>query len=63
MMISDGQATKNLNLYPPPKPNMDFNNTWWDEFEPESYLSLPLLTLGFIAPNLTLDVCDFAFMA
>jgi len=44
-MISDGQATNNLNLYPP-KPNMDLNNPWWDEFEPELDLSLPLLTLG-----------------
>eukprot|EP00253_Pinus_taeda_P004780 PITA_04780 len=45
IVISDGQATKNLNLYPP-KPNVDVYNPWWDEFEPESDLSLPLLTLG-----------------
>ncbi len=44
-MISDGQATHNLNLYPP-KPNVDVYNPWWDEFEPELDLSLPLLTLG-----------------
>ena len=25
---------------------MDLNNPWWDESEPESDLSLPLLTLG-----------------
>lgn len=46
MMILDGQATKNLNLYPPTKPNMDLRNPWWDEFEPELGLSLPLLALG-----------------
>lgn len=45
MVISDGQATQNLNIYPP-KPNVDVYNPWWDEFEPESDLSLPLLTLG-----------------
>lgn len=45
MVISDGQATQNLNLYPP-KPNVDVYNPWWDEFGPESDLSLPLLTLG-----------------
>lgn len=45
MVILDGQGTQNLNLYPP-KPNVDVYNPWWDEFEPESDLSLPLLTLG-----------------
>lgn len=45
VVISDGQATKNLNLYPP-KPNLDLYNSWWDELEPELDLSLPLLSLG-----------------
>lgn len=45
MVILDGQATKNLNIYPP-KPNVDVYNPWWDEFELELDLSLPLLTLG-----------------
>lgn len=45
MVILDGQVTKNLNIYPL-KPNVDVYNPWWDEFEPESNLSLPLLTLG-----------------
>jgi len=45
MVILDGQATNNLNIYPQ-KPNMDLYNPWWDVFEPESNLSLPLLTLG-----------------
>lgn len=44
MMISDGQATKNLSLYPQ-NPNMYVYNPWWDEFKPKSDLSLPLLTL------------------
>jgi len=46
MVISDGQATKHLNLYPPSKPYMGSNSTWWDEFVLESDLSLPLLMLG-----------------
>lgn len=45
MVMSDGQATQNLNLYQPEKPHMDLSSPWWDEFEPESDLSLPLLTL------------------
>jgi len=46
MMISDGQATKKLNIYLLAKSNMDLNNPWWDEFELESDLSLLVLTLG-----------------
>ena len=46
MVISYGKATKNLNLYPLAKLHMDLNSPWWDEFEPESNFSLPLLTLG-----------------
>lgn len=45
MVILNRQETHNLNIYPP-KPNMDVYNPWWDEFEPEPDLSLPLLTLG-----------------
>lgn len=45
-MIFDGQATKNLSLYPPMKPYTDSENPLWDEFEPESDHSQPLLTLG-----------------
>ena len=46
MVISDGQATQNLNPYPPEKPHMDSNSPWWDKFVPKSDLSLPLLMLG-----------------
>ena len=46
MVISYGQATQNLSLYPPEKPHMDLSSPWWDEFEPESDLSLPHLTFG-----------------
>ena len=46
MVILDGQATQNLNLYPPAKLHMDSSSPWWDEIAPESYLSLSLLTLG-----------------
>ena len=46
MVILDGKATENLNLYPPEKPHMDLSSPWWDEFALESDLSLPLLTLG-----------------
>ena len=46
MVISDGQATQNLSLYPPAKPHMDSSSPWWDEFALESDLSLPLITLG-----------------
>ena len=46
MMISDGQATKNLCLYPPEKPDMDSGNPLWYYFEPELNHSKLLLTLG-----------------
>jgi len=45
MMVFDGQATKNLSLYPPAKPDMDSGNPFWDEFEPDSDHSQPLVTL------------------
>lgn len=34
MVVSDGQATKHINIYPA-KPNVVLYNSWWDEFEPE----------------------------
>jgi len=46
MRISDGQPTKNLNLYRATKPSKDLENTLWDEFEPKSDYSHPPLTLG-----------------
>ena len=45
MVILDGQATQNHNLYLP-KQNMNVYNPWWNEFELESDLSLPLLPMG-----------------
>lgn len=45
MVISNGQAIKNHNLYPP-KPNVDLYNPWCDDLEPELDISLLLLTLG-----------------
>lgn len=45
-MIFDGQATKNLNLYPLEIRDMNLGNPLWDEFESELDHSQPFLTLG-----------------
>ena len=45
MLIYDGQATKNLSLYPLAKPDTDSRNPLWDEFEPKFDHSQTLITL------------------
>lgn len=45
MMIFDGQAIKNIRLYPPEKPDTTSGKPLWNEFEPKSNHSQPLLML------------------
>ena len=45
MTISDGTETKNLTLYPPARPSLEAETSFWMEPEEEEGVQ-PLLTMG-----------------